>query len=157
MLRKYSVSMIALLVAASLIGTSDVYQYQYVEGQGSPAPQQQQQKQSQQPAQKATYVTGTVTHVVNYASSDGKACFAMVQLPIDRPNNLNLEPGESIVVLAPNESFCTLFGQSKISKTQIVAFIAQKITVSSLPRAIQADPTVIWETFDIYRITRVDM
>jgi hypothetical protein len=157
MLRKYSVSMIALLVAASLIGTSDVYQYQYVEGQGSPAPQQQQQKQSQQPAQKATYVTGTVIHVVNYASSDGKACMAMVQLPINRPNNLNLEPGESIVVLAPNESFCTLFGQSKISKTQIVAFIAQKITVSSLPRAIQADPTVIWETFDIYRITRVDM
>ena len=39
MLRKYSVSMIALLVAASLIGTSGVYQYQYAEGQGSPAPQ----------------------------------------------------------------------------------------------------------------------
>jgi len=95
---------------------------------------------------------GTVTRVTNYASSDGKACIAMVTLPSGRPNNLNLEAGESIVVLAPNESFCTLFGQSKISKTQILVFIAQKITASSLPRAIQADPTVIWETFDIYRI-----
>jgi hypothetical protein len=46
MLRKYSVFMMVLLVAASVIGTNGVYQY--VEGQGSPAPQQQ-------PAQKATY------------------------------------------------------------------------------------------------------
>src|SRR5829696_2775218 len=99
MLRKYSVSMIALLVAASLIGTSGVYQYQYAEGQGSPAPQPQQQKQSQQPVQKATYVMGTATRVVNYASSDGKACIAMVQLPIDRPNNLNLEPGAFVLYL----------------------------------------------------------
>jgi hypothetical protein len=81
----------------------------------------------------------------------------MLQLPSGRPNNLNLEPDQPIVVLAPNESFCTLFGQSKIGKTQIIVFIAQKITASSLPRAIQADPTVIWETFDIYRVTRVDI
>jgi hypothetical protein len=144
MLRKTSVSMMVLLVAASLIGISSIYQY--IDGQ------------PQQPAQKATYVTGTVNRVVNYASSDGKACIAMVQLPSGRPNNLNLEPGESIVVvLAPNESFCTLFDQSKIDKTPIVVFIAQKITVSSLPRAFQADPTVIWETFPIYRISRVDL
>ena len=144
MLGKTSVSMMILIVAASLIGISSIYQY--IEGQ------------PQQPAQKATYVTGTVNRVVNYASSDGKACIAMVQLPSGRPNNLNLEPGESIVVvLAPNESFCTLFGQSKIGKTPIVVFIAQKITVSSLPRAFQADPTVIWESFPIYRISRVDL
>ena len=144
MLGKTSVSMMLLIVAASLIGISSIQQY--IEGQ------------PQQPAQKATYVTGTVNRVVNYASSDGKACIAMVQLPSGRPNNLNLEPGESIVVvLAPNESFCTLFGQSKIGKTPIVVFIAQKITVSSLPRAFQADPTVIWETFPIYRISRVDL
>ena len=150
MLGKTSVSMMVLLVASSLIGISSIHQY--IEGQGTP-----QQKQSQQPVQKTTYVTGTVTRVINYASSVDKACIAMVQLPSDRPNNLNLEPGGSIVLLAPNESFCTLFGQSKIGKTQIIVFIAQKITASSLPRAIQADPTVIWETFDIYRITRVDM
>jgi hypothetical protein len=147
MLGKTSVSMMVLLIVASVIGTSGVFQD--VEGQRSPSPQQ--------PAKKATYVTGTVSHVVNYASSDGKACMAMVQLPNNRPNNLNLEPGMPIVVLAPNESFCTLFGLAKTSKTQIVVFIAQKITASNLPRTIQADPTVIWETFDIYRITRVDM
>jgi hypothetical protein len=99
-----------------------------------------------------------VSRVINYASSDGKACIAMIIPSIDRStSNLNLEPGNPIVLLAPNESFCTLFGQSKIGKTQILVFIAQKITASSLPRAIQADPTVIWETFDIYRVTRVDL
>ena len=152
MLKQSSIFMMMLLGAASLIGISSIHQF--VEGQTPPPAAT---PKPQQPVQKATYVMGTVTRVVNYASSDGKACMAMVQLPINRPNNLNLEPGESIVVLAPNESFCTLFGQSKISKTQILVFIAQKITASSLPRAIQADPTVVWETFDIYRITRVDM
>jgi hypothetical protein len=143
MLGKTSVSMMVLLVAASLIGISSIHQY--VEGQKPP------------PAATPKPQQVTVTRVINYASSDGKACIAMVILPIDRPNDLNVEPGEPIAVLAPSESFCTLFGQSKIGKTQILVFIAQKITVSSLPRAIQADPTVIWETFPIYRVTRVDM
>jgi hypothetical protein len=138
-----------LLVAASVIGTNGVV-YQYVEGQGSPALQQQ-------PAQKATYVTGTVSRVINYASSDGKACIALLQLPSDQPNNLKLKPGELIALLAPNESFCTLFGQSKIGTTQILVFIAQKITATSLPRAIQADPVVMWKNYDMYRVTRVDM
>jgi hypothetical protein len=152
MLGKTSASIVVLLVAASLIGISSIHQY--VEGQTPPPAAT---PKPQQPVQKATHVMGTVTRVVNYASSDGKACIAMVQLPINRPNNLNLEPGESIVVLAPNESFCTLFSQSKIGKIQILVFIAQKITASNLPRGIQADPTVIWETFDIYRVTRVDV
>ena len=144
MLGKTSVSMMVLLVASSLIGISSIHQY--VEGQTPPPAAT---PKPQQPVQKAIYVMGTVTRVINYASSVDKACIAMVQLPSDRPNNLNLEPGGSIVLLAPNESFCTLFGQSKIGKTQILVFIAQKITASNLPRAIQADPTVIWETFDI--------
>jgi hypothetical protein len=152
MLGKTSVSMMVLLVAASLIGISSIHQY--VEGQTPPPAAT---PKPQQPVQKATYVMGTVTRVINYASSVDKACIAVVQLPKDSPNNLKLKPGELIALLAPNESFCTLFGLSKIGKTQILVFIAQKITASNLPRAIQADPTVIWETFDIYRITRVDM
>jgi hypothetical protein len=143
MLEKTSVSMMVLLVVASLIGISVIHQY--IEGQKPP------------PAATPEPQQGTVTRVTNYASSDGKACIAMVQLPIDRPNDLNVEPGDTIAVLAPNESFCTLFSQSKIGKTQILVFIAQKITASNLPRAIQADRTVIWETFPIYRVTRVDM
>ncbi len=106
MLEKTSVSMIVLLVvAASLIGISSIHQY--IEGQ------------KPQPVQKTIYVTGMVNRVINYASSDGKAYIAVVQLPIDRPNDLGLlKPGELIALLAPNESFCTLFGQSKIGKTQ---------------------------------------
>jgi hypothetical protein len=106
MLEKTSVSMMVLLVvAASLIGISSIHQY--IEGQKPP------------PAATPKPQQGTVTRVTNYASSDGKACIAMVQLPIDRPNDLGLlKPGELIALLAPNESFCTLFGQSKIGKTQ---------------------------------------
>src|SRR5215213_4468533 len=139
MLGKTSVSMMILIVAASLIGISSIYQY--IEGQ------------PQQPAQKATYVTGTVNRVVNYASSDGKACIAVLQLPSNQPNNRKLTPGELIALLAPNESFCNLFGQSKIGKTQVLVFIAQQITASSLPRAIQADPIMMWKNYDMYRIT----
>ena len=143
--------MMVLLVAASLIGISSIHQY--VEGQGpsraTPKPQQ--------PVQNAIYVTGMVNRVINYASSADKACIAVVQLPSDKPNNLKLKPGEIIALLAPNESFCTLFGLSKIGKTQILVFIAQKITASSLPPAIQADPITTWKDYDLYRVIRVDM
>jgi hypothetical protein len=137
-----------LLVAASLIEISSIYQY--VEGQGSSGTTPKSQ-------QKAIYVTGMVNSVINYASSVDKACIAVVQLPSDKPNNLKLKPGELIAVLAPNESFCTLFGLSKIGKTQILVFTAQKITASSLPPAIQADPITTWKDYDIYRVIRVDM
>jgi hypothetical protein len=81
----------------------------------------------------------------------------VVQLASDRPNNLNLKPGELIALLAPNESFYTLFGLSKIGKTQILVFIAQEITASSLPRAVQADPIIMWKSYNIYRVTQVSL
>jgi hypothetical protein len=139
--------MVLLVVAASLIGISSIHQY--VEGQGPSGATPKLQ-------QKAIYVTGIVSRVINYASSADKACIAVVQLPSDRPNNLKLKPGELIALLAPNESFCTLFGLSKIGKTQILVFTAQ-ITASSLPPAIQADPIIQWKDYDIYRVIRVDM
>jgi hypothetical protein len=149
MLKKSSVFMMVLLVAASLIGISSIYQY--VEGQGPSGA-------TPKPQQKAIYVTGMVSRVINYASSSvDKACIAVVQLPSDRPNNLKLKPGELIALLSPNESFCTLFGLSKIGKTQILVFTTQKITASSLPPAIQADPITTWKDYDIYRVIRVDM
>jgi hypothetical protein len=150
MLKKSSVSMIVLLVvvAASLIGISSIHQY--VEGQGPSGA-------TPKPQQKAIYVTGIVSRVINYASSVDKACIAVVQLPSDRPNNLKLKPGEFIALLASNESFCTLFGLSKIGRTQILVFTTAQITASSLPPAIQADPITQWKDYDIYRVNRVDM
>ena len=149
MLGKTSVFMMMLLAAASLIGIASIYQYE--EG---PVPSTA--TSQPQPQQKANYATGKVNRVVNYVSSVDKACLAIVQLPSDRPNNLGIEPGELIGLLAPNESFCTLFGLSKIGKTQVI-FDAQKIAASSLSPAIQADPIIPWDDYDIYRVTRVDM
>ena len=46
----------------------------------------------------------------------GKACLAMVKLPSDIPNSLGVTPGGFILLLAPDESICLLFGHSKIGK-----------------------------------------
>jgi len=136
MLEKTSVSMMVLLLASSLIGISSIYQY--VEGQ-TPKPQQT--------------VAGRVVAAIISAS---KTCTAFVELPGDKPNLLELKPGTTITLIAPIESYA-LFGLSKIGKTQILVFTAQKITASSLPPAIQADPITQWKDYDIYRVIRVDM
>ena len=133
MLEKTSVSMMVLLVAASLIGISSMHQY--VEGQTPPpaaTPQPQQQ------AQKFKFVTGSVSRVTIYASSDGKACIAQVGLPNNRPNNLGIRAGGNIELLAPDESICVLFGQSKIGKI-IISFDVEKITPLGLPPTLRAD------------------
>jgi len=131
--------MMLLLLAASLVGIgSSVYKPANVETQPQQQQPQPQPPQPQQLAQKAKVVTGKVTFVTIYESSAGKACIAVVQLPSDKANNLRIEPGTAIELLAPNESFCTLFGLSRIGQTQIF-FIAQKITASSLPPAVRAD------------------
>jgi hypothetical protein len=133
MLEKTSVSMMVLLVAASLIGISSMHQY--VKGQTPPpaaTPQPQQQ------AQKFKFVTGSVSRVTIYASSDGKACLAQVGLPNNRPNNLGIRPGGNIELLAPDESICVLFGQSKIGKI-IISFDVEKITPLGLPPTLRVD------------------
>jgi Flp pilus assembly protein CpaB len=151
MLEKTSVSMMVLLVAASLIGIAGIYQYE--EGQAPPAATSQPQPQQQ--VQRASVVIGKVNQVTIYASSIGKACLATVELPSDTSNDLGIRPGGIIELLAPNESFCTLFGVSKIGKTQIF-FDAQKITASSLPPAVRKAIMLSGDEF-LYRVTRVDM
>ena len=112
MLRKYSLSMMVLLVAASLIGISSIHQY--VGGQ-APKPQQ---KQAQQ---ETVQVAGRVVAAIIIANTN--ICNAIVELPSDEPNLLRLKPGTTISLYAPIES-CALFGLSKISKTQI-QFVTQ--------------------------------
>jgi hypothetical protein len=148
MLGKTSVSMMVLLVASSLIGISSIHQY--VEGQtpppaATPKPQQ---------AQKFKFVTGSVSRVTIYASSDGKACFAEVGLPNNRPNNLGVRPGGNIELLAPDESICALFGQSKIGKT-IISFDVEKITPLGLPPTLREDFPPDYQL--LYRVIQVRM
>jgi hypothetical protein len=116
MLEKTSVSMMVLLLAASLIGISSIYQY--VEGQ-APIPQQKQ-------AQQEVQVAGRVVAAIIDAS---KTCIAFVELPGDKPNLLRLKPGTTITLFAPIES-CALFGLSKIGKTQI-QFVTQRAPSST--------------------------
>jgi hypothetical protein len=112
MLGKTSVSMMVLLVAASLIGISSIHQY--VEGQ-TPTPQREVQ---------------LAGRVVAATISASKTCNALVELPGDKPNLLRLPPGTRISLSAPNsESFCILFGLSKIGNTQI-QFVTQPATSS---------------------------
>jgi hypothetical protein len=149
MLEKSSVLMMVLLVAASLIGIASMYEY--VEGQTPPpaaTPQPQQQ------AQKFKFVTGSVSRVTIYVSSDGKACIADVGLPNNRPNNLGLRPGGNIELLAPDESICVLFGQSKIGKTQI-SFDVEKITPLGLPPTLRGDFPPDYQL--LYRVIQVRM
>jgi hypothetical protein len=98
MLEKTSVSMMVLLVAASLIGISSIHQY--VEGQ-TPKPQQ------------TVQLAGRVVAAIIPAS---KTCTAFIELPGDKPNLL--KPSTTITLIAPIES-CVLFGLSKIGKTQV--------------------------------------
>jgi hypothetical protein len=150
MLGKTSVSMMVLLVAASLIGISSVHQY--VEGQTPPpaaTPQPQQQ------AQKTKHVAGNVLGVDIYASSDGKACIAEVGLPSNSPNNLGIRPGGIIELLAPDESICVLFGQSKIGKTIITFDVERLTTFDALPPTIRGDIPSDYQY--LYRVHRARM
>ena len=92
--------MVLLVAAASLIGISSIH---HVEGQ-APKPQQEVQVESR---------------VLFAVISASKTCTAMVQLPGEEPNLLKLKPGTTITLIAPNESFCTLSGLSKIGNTPI--------------------------------------
>src|SRR5215207_383447 len=133
MLEKTSVSIMVLLLAASLIGIAGIHQY--VEGQTPPPAAT---PKPQQPVQNAKSVEGKqVLYVIISESSAGKTCNALVRLPGEEPNNLRLPPGTIINLLAPSESFCTLFGLSKIGNTQIL-FDAQKIAPSSASSAYRA-------------------
>jgi hypothetical protein len=138
MLEKSSMFMMLLIVTASLVGISSIHQY--VEGQ-TPPPPPAATPQPQQ-AQKAESAKGRVLATTISESSAGKRCVALVLLPDKEPNNLGLEPGTIILLSAPSESFCTLFGLSKIGKTQI-GFDGQKISASSVPPAYRVTQVIL--------------
>jgi hypothetical protein len=125
MLGKTSVSMMVLLVvAASLIGISSIHQY--IEGQ-TPKVQQ---------VQKAESVTNIQGRVLSVTLLPSKTCAVAVELSGDEADALGLPSPTTISVYAPTEH-CTLFGLSKIGKTQII-FGAQKMNPSSKTSAYRA-------------------
>jgi hypothetical protein len=134
MLGKSSLFMMVLLVAASLIGIDSIYQY--VEGQGPPAAKQKQLPQQQ--AQKVKDIVGTVIGVDIYASSDGKACIAEVQLSSTRPNSLGIALGSTIDLLAPDENICVLFSLSIINKSGVFLDVEKLTTLNALPPTLRA-------------------
>jgi hypothetical protein len=147
MLGKTSVSVMVLLVAASLIGISSIYQYE--EGQAPPAATSQPQQQA------SLNGAGTVKLVRMFDSSAGKACTAGLEIA-QGPNTLRLKPGTHIDLVAPNEHFCTLFVLSKIGQTEI-GITVQKIKATSLPPALRGVLAFPANHPQLYSISELDI
>ena len=87
MVSKTSVFMMLLIVTASLVGISTIYQPTNVTTQSQ---------------QRSSFMIGKVTHTIVYASSDGKACLANAQISprLYHPNYpLGLKPGDNIMFI----------------------------------------------------------
>ena len=148
MLGKTSVSMMVLLVvAASLIGISSIYQYE--KGQVPPAATSQAQQQASGSG------AGTVKLVRMFDSPAGKACTAGLDIA-QGPNTLRLKPGTHIDLVASNEHFCTLFVLSKIGQTEI-GITVQKIKATSLPPAVRGALAFPANHPQLYSISELDI
>jgi hypothetical protein len=145
MLGKTSVSMMVLLVAASLIGIASIYLY--VEGQGPPA------AKSQPKQQTIYFFQGNVKGVDISVYSDGKACIADVQLAGNTRNKPGIRPDGTVDLLSPDASVCNLFGQSMIGK-RILNFQTERLTTSNaLPPALRN----VFEPDYLYKVIRTNM
>jgi hypothetical protein len=144
MIGKTSVSMMVLLVAASVIGTNGVV-YQYVEGQAPSAPKQQ--------GIKGIVGIG-IGNIDFYASSDGKACIVEIKLSERRPNDLGLPLGSTIDVLAPDTSACVLLGQAKIMNRGVFLDVEKLTTLNALPPKLRA--TGDYQVAQLYVVHRVE-
>jgi hypothetical protein len=157
MLKKSSVFMMVLLVVASLIGISSIYQYE--EPQALPAAT----AQSQQQTQIANVLLGRLLSFGYYSSSDGKACTAFARIsegitklyPPNSPYPLGLKPGNEIVVVAADQTMCALLGQIQIAKIEVQFQVAlPPVTAKALPSPIQKNfPPEIYPR--LYRIVWV--
>jgi hypothetical protein len=148
MLGKTSVSVMVLLVAASLIGISSIHQYE--EGQAPPAATSQPQQQA------SLNGAGTVKLVRMFDSSAGKACTAGLEIA-QGPNTLRLKPGTHIDLVAPNEHFCTLIALVKMSQNPEIGITAQNIKATNLPPAIQGALNLPANHPSLYRVTELDV
>lgn len=109
MLGKTSVSMMVLLVAASLIGISSIHKY--IEGQTPPP------AATPQPQQLPTKFVDIKGQILWVTMQSG-ACAAFVRVSGDSPR-LGLPGGTVIRLMAEDQNICTSFGLAKIGSTEI--------------------------------------
>jgi hypothetical protein len=135
MLRNSSMSIMMILVAASLIGISTIHQ----------------NAEGQTPPKRAV---GDIVQLTTYAPVAG--CIAVVTLS-NVPNELGLKPGAVILLFSERESNCVLLGMSKMTNYGPIAFEALKMTVSSLPPIVRVDINRPANFADLYRMFSVDV
>jgi hypothetical protein len=163
MLKKSSVFMMVLLVAASLIGTSSIYQYE--ERQVLPAATAQSQQQLS-PNVLGNVLVGKIAAFKYYSSSDGKACTVFAQITegtarIYSPNNIpfpfGLKLGDRIILVVQDQTMCVLLGQANIAKMDFQFFVAlPPVTAKALPPGIQKYfPPSIYPR--LYRVVEVNI
>jgi hypothetical protein len=134
MLERFSMSMMVLLVGASLIGISSIYQPTDVVTQSR--------------SDLTIDDVGTVLGVWAYASSDGKACVAVLAVPNIRVHF------KLVFLVAPDESICDLFGKAKISEDEDerrLMFAGNWTDYSALPPGFKT----ILPPVDLYRVHSV--
>ncbi len=141
MLTKTSVFMMLLLLAASLIGISTVYQPTSV---------------TTQPQQRSGPMVGKITHTIVYASSDGKACLANAQISprLYHPDYpLGLKPGNYIMLLALDESICNSLSQASIAQQEIdFRVVLAPLTVKAIPPILRTD---LASSQILYRVNQI--
>ena len=134
--------MMLLIVAASLVGISSVYQH--AEGQAPPAVTPPVTSYQQRFFNDET-IAGKILETGVYSSSDGKACLANVHIPTtfyrsDYP--LGLKPGDRILLIASDDSICVLLVQSHMTQRLI------QFQVAPAPLTIKVIPPPLRVTFE---------
>jgi hypothetical protein len=137
MLEKYSIFLMLLLMAASLVGI-------YLTSAEA------------QPQQRSGPMVGKITHTIVYASSDGKACVANAQISttLYRPNYpLGLKPGNFIMLLAADETICDSLSQVSIAQQEIdFQVVLAPLTLKAIPPTLRAD---LPSSQSLYRVVQI--
>jgi hypothetical protein len=141
MLNKTSVFMMLLIVTASLVGISTIYQPTSVTTQSQ---------------QRSSFMIGKVTHTIVYASSDGKACLANAQISprLYHPNYpLGLKPGNNIMLLTMDESICDSLSQVSIAQQEVQFRVAlAPLTLKAIPPTLRED---LPSSQSLYRVIQI--
>jgi hypothetical protein len=99
-------------------------------------------------------MVGKVTHTIVYASSDGKACLANVQMSQRLPDYpLGLKPGNYILLLTLDGSICASLSQASIARQEIdFRVVLAPLALNAIPPALRAD---FGSSQVLYRVTQV--